>query len=818
MTRGKLSRFCLEMQDWQKQAGEGCHASKHWRARVTAHLIGEAAILSYEAARNRLSFTFLLADAAVFAWHESRRDMGKKGSTAKAKTPPGPGASPPPTALGRLRLRPPLLALLLTLVTLLVFLRAVQCGFVDYDDGDYITGNTQVQAGLTWEGVKWAFTTGHASNWHPLTWLSHLLDAQLYGLDPAGHHLTSVAFHGLNAGLVFVLLVRLTGATWRSLLVAACFAWHPLRVESVAWISERKDVLSFLFGMLALLAYARYVQIPEVRIPKSKVQNLESGTRWSNAGRAYGLALFWFALSLMSKPMFVTLPCVLLLLDYWPLGRGRSGKWQVPGEAGRETGAVAGREDSTSPGVRSPVFLRLLLEKLPFLALAAASSVVTFVVQQKGGAVASVTGLPLGARIENTFVAYVRYLFKTVWPADLATLYPHPGYWPAWQVVGAMLLLLGVTALVVVRRRAWPFALVGWLWFMGTLVPVIGLVQVGIQSMADRYTYLPSVGLLIALVWLAHDAARRIRLQPAWAALVAVGCAFGWAGLTWRQIGFWRNTETLFGRAVAVTKDNYLAYNNLGFYLANHGRVAEAITNYQESIRIKPDYVDALNNLGHALSEQGRHAEALPFLEGALRGQPHHVEVNNNYANALANVGRLEESLRHYEIALREKPDHADARNNYGVALAMVGRLDEALFQIRESLRLRPNHAGAHSNLGNALAAARKLDEALLAYRTALKLKPDDAQAHNNLGNVLAERGRLEEAETHYRRALELNANNPEAHCNLAMLLARLARRDEALRHLRAALRLKPNYSEARDALRKLEAQPGGAAATEVSN
>ncbi|HEY9174854.1 MAG TPA: tetratricopeptide repeat protein [Verrucomicrobiae bacterium] len=744
--------------------------------------------------------------------------MGKKLSTPKAKTAPGPSSGPAPSAWERLHPRTRLLALALTLVTLLVFLRAVKCGFVDYDDGDYITANAQVQAGLTWAGVQWAFTTGQASNWHPLTWLSHLLDAELYGLDPAGHHLTSVAFHGLNAGLVFVLLVRLTGSTWRSLLAAGCFAWHPLRVESVAWISERKDVLSFFFGMLALFAYVRYVRESEVRIPKSEIRNPEAAARRPSAVKAYGLALFWFALSLMSKPMFVTLPCVLLLLDYWPLGRVGGGRCQASGDARGGTREVAGGNRFTVYVSHFTVFHRLLLEKLPFFALAAASSVVTFVVQRKGGAVASVTGLPLGARIENTFVAYVRYVFKTVWPADLATLYPHPGYWPTWQVVGAVLLLLGVTALVVVRRRAWPYALVGWLWFVGTLVPVIGLVQVGIQSMADRYTYLPSVGLLIALVWLAHDAASRVRLQPAWAALVAVGCAFGWAGLTWRQIGFWKNTETLFSRAVAVTKDNYLAYNNLGFYLANHGRVAEAITNYQASIRIKPDYVDALNNLGHSLSEQGRHAEALPFLDGALRGQPRHVEMNNNYANALANVGRLEESLRHYETALREKPDHADARNNYGVALAMLGRLDEALYQIRESLRLRPNHAGAHSNLGNALAAARRLDEALLAYRAALRLKPDDAQAHNNLGNVLVERGRLEEAEVHYRRALELNANNPEANFNLAMLLARRARWDEAIRHLREALRLRPNYPEALGALRKLEAQSRGAAPAGVSN
>ena len=735
---------------------------------------------------------FLLAEPAIFAWHESRRNVGKKPSTPKASAPHEPDPAPVMSVWERLRPRTAMLALALMLVTLLVFVRALQCGFVDYDDGDYITGNAQVQAGLTWAGVKWAFTTGCASNWHPLTWLSHMLDAQLYGLDPAGHHLTSVALHAMNAGLVFLFLARLTGATWRSLIVAVFFALHPLRVESVAWISERKDVLSFCFGMLALLAYSGYVRESAIRNAQPK-GNPKPKPRSRSGGWAYGLALLCFALSLLSKPMLVTLPCVLLLLDYWPLGRMSGVRREV---SGKPQGEVP--------------WLRLAAEKLPFLMLAIASSVVTFLVQRQGGAVASVTGLPLGARVENSFIAYVRYLFKTVWPADLATLYPHPGHWPSWQVLAAVLLLLAISTLLVLRRRVWPFALVGWLWFVGTLVPVIGLVQVGIQSMADRYTYLPSVGLLVAAVWLAHDAVARLRAKPAGAALAVVGFAVVCAGLTWRQIGFWKNTETLFGRAVAVTRDNYLAYNNLGFYLANHGRYAEAITNYQASVRIKPDYEDALNNLGHALAELGRNTEALPFYEAALRVKPRHVEVNNNYGNALSGVGRLDEAIAHYEIALAENPAHADTHSNLGVALAMKGRLDEARRHLQEAIRLRPNHAGSHSNLGNVLAGLRQLDEAMREYRAALHLKPDDAQAHNNLGNVLAEKGRLDEAALHYRRALNLNANNPEANFNLGMVLTRQGLGEQAIQHLQEALRLKPDYSEAKRALVQLEAKAMG--------
>lgn len=715
---------------------------------------------------------FRLAAPGNFAWHGRRRSVGKRPSDPTVVAPDAPAARAAGLTRDRLCPSPALLALALALVTLLVFLRAVRCGFVDYDDGDYVTGNVQVQAGLTWTGVKWAFTTGHASNWHPLTWLSHMLDAQLFGAAPAGHHLTSVAFHAANAGLVFLVLFSLTGATWRSLAVAGLFALHPLRVESVAWVSERKDVLSFFFGMLALLAYARYARPRET-------QNSKLETAVASRLGAYVLALACFALSLMSKPMFVTLPFLLLLLDFWPLDR-------FAFHASRFTAR------------------RLLFEKLPFFALAAASSGVTFVVQRKGGAVASVAGLPLAARIENTFVSYVRYVFKTVWPADLATLYPHPGHWPLWQVLGAAGLLAGISVFVFLRRRGWPFAFVGWFWFAGTLVPVIGLVQVGIQSMADRYTYLPSVGLLVALVWLGHEFATRFRVKSGALALVSTGLAVACAGLTWRQTGFWRNTETLFTRAVAVTKDNYLAYNNLGFYFAKHGRSAEAITHYQASVRLKPDYEEALNNLGHALAEQGRNADALPLLEAALRIKPRHPEVNNNYGNALSNLGRLDEAIRHYEIALREKPDHADAHGNLGVALAMQGRLDDAMRHLRESIRLRPNHAGTHSNLGNALAVARRLDEAMAEYRAALKLKPDDAPAHNNLGNVLAEKGRLEEAARHYRRALELNTNNPEANFNLGMVLLGQSKRDEAIRHFREALRLKPDYGDARQQLQAL--------------
>ena len=701
--------------------------------------------------------------------------------TEKADSEPGR-----PSWMEKLR-RPGFICLALAMTTLAVFMPVAWQGFVNYDDSDYVTENAHVQSGLKWENVVWAFKTGHASNWHPLTWLSHMLDCQLFGLKAGGPHLVSVGFHIANTLLLFLLLRRMTGALWRSALVAALFALHPLHVESVAWASERKDVLSAFFFMLTIWAYARYA---EVQSPKPKAQS--QGTRSTkhetrstlHAARFYLLSLSFFALGLMSKPMLVTMPFVLLLIDYWPLRR--------PGATNRESQPVAG--------------LLLLLEKVPFFVLSVASSVITFLVQRKGGAVS--TALTFGERIANALVSYVRYIGKTFWPKNLSILYPHPGHWPAWQVMVSAGLLLAVSAAVILMARRRPYLAVGWLWFCGTLIPVIGLIQVGIQSMADRYTYVPLIGLFIMLAWGTDE------LLPArhWrgsafaigAALLLAACGF----LTERQIRFWRDSEALFGHAVKVTRDNYLAYNNLGFYLNNQGRTAEAMENYRLSLKINPAYEDALNNLGYALAGQKKYAEAIPLYEAALRVRPRHAEVHNNLGNALSETGKIDEAIQHYLIALQEKPDHADAHNNLGIALAMKGRLDEAITHFHEAIRCKPNYASAHSNLGNALAVQHKLDEAIKEYQESLRLKPDDAQAHNNLGNALAEQGKVEAAIEHYGQALRLNADNPEAHFNLALALLRQGKRDEATAHLREALRLKPDYAEAQAQLKSMLGRP----------
>ncbi|HTL57006.1 MAG TPA: tetratricopeptide repeat protein [Candidatus Limnocylindrales bacterium] len=691
-------------------------------------------------------------------------------------------------------LAPSRISLLLILATLAIYWLAALNDFVNYDDPDYVTSNNHVQGGFRWRNIVWAFTSGDASNWHPLTWLSHMIDWQLFGNRPGAHHLTSVIFHIANTVLLFLVLREMTGAHWRSAFVAALFALHPLHVESVAWISERKDVLSTLFFILTLGAYTRYVRCHTRNSPKASPAPGVLGMPCSTF--YYCAALLLFALGLMSKPMLVTVPALLLLLDYWPLNR-------LSRKAGEEVGRIRFLNKSESPYALS--YSYAILEKIPFFILTVVSCVITFLVQRKGGAVSA--SISLLERVANAFVSYARYLGKMFWPVDLSVLYPHPGHWPAWQVTAAVILVLGITVIVTVLARSRPYLAVGWFWFVGSLIPVIGLIQVGIQSMADRYTYIPMIGLCIGLVW---GVCELVPVSPARGHLFALTgglSLLACAGLTARQIFFWHDSESLFQRAVTVTSRNYLAYNNLGFYLANHGKSDDALVNYRKALEINPLYEDALNNIGYALAGAKKPMEAIPYYEAALRVRPKHVEVHNNLGNALSEIGQIPAAIEHYRFVLNEKPEHADAHNNIGIALAMQGHLDEAIEHFRAAIHFKPNYASAHSNLGNAFAAQRKFNEAIAEYQESLRLNPSDAQAHNNLGNVLAEQNRLDEAIQHYSEALRLNEDNPEAQFNLGMAFARLGKPDEAAAHYRQALRLKPNYPAARQQLESLTPQ-----------
>jgi len=525
----------------------------------------------------------------------------------------------------------------LALTTLAAFWPVLECGFVNYDDPLYVTANPQVQGGLCWPGVRWAFTAQHASNWHPVTWLSHMLDCQLFGLNAGAHHLVNVLFHTVNVLLLFLVLRQMTGALWRSAVVAALFAWHPLQVDTVAWIAERKNVLSTLFWLLTLWAYSRYAEI-KVRSPGSSGR----GRKW------YGLALLFLALGLMSKPMLVTVPCTLLLLDYWPLKR-----FQL-----------------TTAKATCLVLIRLVWEKLPFFALAAASSFMTIAAHRGLGIMDTGTVLPFELRVENALVSYLRYLGKTIWPDNLAILYLHPREWPALTVGACGLLLVVASSLAVWAFRKRSYLFVGWFWFLGVLVPAIGLIQAGEQAMADRFSYVPLIGLFIAVTWGGWEAVQRwpqSRLLAYVAALLALASCLV---ITRGQLRHWKDSQAVFEHCVRVTPNNFVAHNNLGFALATQGKLEEAKAHYLEALRIQPYYAESLRNMGVVLTQQGKTEEGLRYLYEAVRVKPQFKDVYAKLGLALAAEGRFEEAVARYREALRLKPDWPEAHNNLAWILA----------------------------------------------------------------------------------------------------------------------------------------------------
>ncbi len=670
----------------------------------------------------------------------------------------------------------------------LVFGQTLHHGFVAFDDNSYVYENAVVQKGLTWEGFRWALTYGEIGHWHPLTWLSHMLDCQLLGLQAGAHHGTNLILHGAAAVLLFLVLWQMTGFLWRSATVAAVFAIHPLRVESVAWVAERKDVLSAFFFMLTLGAYVYYV-----RRPTSLFR--------------YGAVVLCFALGLLSKNMLVTLPCVLLLLDYWPLNRIST--WTAK------------------------VVLRLVIEKIPLFLLTILSCVETAMVPEK---IPAGYRLSLLLRLENALISYVTYLWQMIWPSGLACIYPNPtSHFPFWQVAGALGVLLIISWSVWVARKSRPYLVTGWLWYLGMMIPVIGVVQISYYSHADRYTYLPQIGVYWLLTWLVAEQSaswrgRRFLLGGA-SAVILGGLIIGARS----QTAYWRDSESLWSHALACTSDNATAetgygmmliekgkmdeaivhlrkasaivpddpefHFNLGNALVQKGEVDEAIARFRKAIDLKPDYSAAYSNLGSLLLKKGGVDEAIALFRKALQIKSDDMEAHYNLGSALFQKNGADEALLHFQAALQLKPESVEARYSLGNVLLVMGKIDEAIGHYQKILQMRPEFTDAVYNLGNALLQQGNVEEAITQYKRALELKPEFADVYNNFGNALAHGGRLDEAIAHYEKALQLRPEMAEAHNNLGNVLLQKGRYHEAIGHLEKVLVLKPDDAGAQNNL-----------------
>lgn len=628
-----------------------------------------------------------------------------------------------------------LVCLFLIISTLFVYWQVSKYDFVAFDDDVHVYENLDLQRGITFENIKWAFTTTSPDFWHPVTWLTHMLGYELYGLNPGKHHLINLFIHIVNTLLLFLFFYRSTRSTWRSAFVAALFALHPLHVESVAWITERKDVLSAFFMFVTLLIYTSYAKKPDIF--------------------KYLLVLFTYSLGLMSKALIVTLPFLLILLDYWPLGRLDFGQ-------SKDTEKLNIKK--VSPG-------RLLLEKVPLLVLSAI--VMGIIFSQKDGApFIPLETAPVSLRISNALVSYVTYIIKMIWPGGLAVLYPYPDSLPLWQVAGSLILLLMISIQAFRWRLSHPYLVTGWFWYMGTFVPVIGLVQFGLwAAISDRHTYVPLTGIFIMLAWgipqifgkgnLKKDI---IRSSSFIVLILLMIC-------TKLQVSHWRNSITLFKHTLEVTSNNYVIHNNYG----------RAI-----------------------LFQDGREDEAMSHFKKALVINPRSEYAHSNIGILLAREGKLEEAITQFSKALSIQPDDDQTQFNLGLALSQQGKTDEAIEHYEEALRINPSNIKVLNNLGMTLQSQGRIDEAIKHYEEALKINPKDENAHNNLGLVLQSQGLIEEAVKHYREALGINPGNEKVHNNLAVALTYGGYFTEAVKHFREALKINPNYTEAKNNLNEV--------------
>lgn len=635
------------------------------------------------------------------------------------------------------------ICLFLALSTLAVYWQTYNYDFVYFDDQVYVAENYAVQAGMSKHGLHWALTTFEGGNWHPLTWLSHMLDVELFGLNAGMHHVTNLLFHIANSILVFFLFRRMTGAMWRSAFVASIFAIHPLHVESVAWIAERKDVLCTFFWMLTMLAYVHYTK--------------------KNGLGAYILVIVFFMLGLMSKPMIVTLPLILLFLDYWPLGRLR----------------FRGTVNCSYLNIKQRTVSFLLVEKIPLFVLSALVSLLTLVAQNKAGFVQTIRDLSLPARIVNAVISYVAYMGKMFWPSDLAVLYPYPESFHFWNFIGAASVLISISTLCFLMIRGRCYLAVGWLWYVVSLLPMIGVIQVGEQAMADRYTYIPSIGISVAVAWLISDALKRWSLKSI---LLTIGscviiCAF--ALLAWKQVGYWKNTLTLFKHTLNVTEHNWSIQRGMGLFLINQGKYQEGTDHIKSVLKVYPEDIDAHMNLGVANERQGLPDEAIKQYEEVLRIDPNYFRAHNNLGNLYASKGKIKRAMAHYNEALRIDPNYAAAHVNMGNLLAQTGSTDEAIRHYSQALNIAPFDIRTRINMGIVMLRMGRYDEAISTFSKALSIDPNSVYATYGLGRAYHLKGENKKAIMYYTKALKRSPENEKIRSELQSVLKSVSDKKE---------------------------------------
>ncbi len=703
----------------------------------------------------------------------------------------------------------PAICIFLAAAALIAFLQVNQCDFINYDDPLYVTDNIHVMSAITIGSIRWAFTTGHSANWHPVTWISHMIDVQLFGLNPRWHHLTNLLLHIANTLLLFLVFHRMTKAPWKSAFAAALFAIHPLHVESVAWVSERKDVLSTFFWMLAMGAYVHYVAHPRLK--------------------NYLAVLIFFVLGLMAKPMLVTLPFVLLLMDFWPLQRfepeksarqtrieasrqGAGSRERAPQSAKKRKGksgkTPAGqdmvKEEKPADHKYQWALIRpLLLEKIPLFALTALSCIVTYAVQQKGGAIASIDAFSPGIRIANALVSYIIYIGKTIWPVNLAVYYPHPGLRPLWQVLGAALFLGAVTFAVIRTAKRFPYLATGWLWFAGTLVPVIGIVQVGAQAMADRYTYIPLIGLFVMAAWGIPDLLKKWRPTRfptrskealfAASALVLLSLVIA----TRTQVGYWRNDIALYDHSLKVAGPSDVILCNRGVARDELGEHMQAISDFDRAIEINPERSEAYIYRGIAYGKLGEHRRAISDFDRAIEIDPEKADAHDNRGATYAKLGNHRQAISDYDRAIEIDPEFAMAYIDRGAAYRELGDHMQAISDYDRAIEINPEYADAYINRGAVYDILGDHRQAISDYDRAIEINPEYAEAYYDRGVAYGKLGNPRQAISDFDRAIEINPKYADAYSNRGATYAILGNHRQAISDYDRAIEFNPEHARA---------------------